>query len=137
LLNVYDTPTASTPTASSLDRHMSDVDPSRAGRSTPWHTTARRLLCNLSCSQSATPTSTDLADLHFALQQCESNQFHSGYNVGVIRNFLQDPNRKTQKQLELMSIYPPKAPVKYHFRYTSSLPVYFICDLSKHAPRYV
>ncbi|KAF4628437.1 hypothetical protein G7Y89_g9718 [Cudoniella acicularis] len=82
--------------------------------------------------------STDMADLHIAQLQCESNQLRGPHNIGVIRSFLWDPKRKAQQQLALITIVnPPEAPVKYHSRYTSSLLVHFICDLSKHAPRYM
>jgi hypothetical protein len=122
-------------------RQMAEYDRSGTCRSASWRTTATRLLRNSTRSQSATPTEIELTGLCITFQQCQSDQLLGLHNIGVIRDFFLDPKRQIQKRLMLMSVacssFGRYSSVEHHSRYSSSLLVNFICDLSEHATRYI
>jgi hypothetical protein len=100
-----------------------------------WLASARRLLRSLT-SQSATPTASELSDLHITIQQDESDWLFGLHNIVVIREFLLDPKRDIQQRLGLVTdAWPSRSPLEYHSEYTSTLLVNFIRDLSEHAMR--
>lgn len=83
----------------------------------------------------------ELTGLCITFQQCQSDQLLGLHNIGVIRDFSLDPKRQIQKRLMLMSVacssFGCYSSVEHHSRYSSSLLVDFICDLSEHATRYI
>jgi hypothetical protein len=117
---------------------MSGNDLSQVCHSNSWHSSARRLLRNLTFSPSATPTQTELHDLQATVQQYESDRLFGLHNIEVIRDFILGPKHQIQARLRLMALGCPSSySVEYHTRYTSALLVRFIHELSEHATRYL
>ena len=117
---------------------MSGNDPRQACHSKSWHSSARRLLRNLLASPSTTPTKTELCDLQVTVQQYESDRLLGLHNIEIIRDFILAPKHQIQARLKLMILGCPSSyAVEYHTRYTSSLLVRFICELSEYATRYL
>ena len=108
----------------------------RASNSIPWLTIARRLLSNLTCSWSATPTELELFNLHISLKRYESDRIIGLQNIGVIRDFLFDPKRHIARQLKRMALSFSTS-ADHISEYAASLLSDFISDLSEYSSRKV
>ena len=113
---------------------MTESEPCRVTESPSWLITARRLLRNLRCSHSATPTEADLSDLHISLLRDESDQLSGLHNLEVIKDSPWDPKCQFPYELARLSDkYSGSTSVETHSRYTSELLTRLIRDVGKYA----
>ena len=106
----------------------------RASKNIPWLTTARRLLSNLTCSWSVTPTELELFNLHISLKRYESDQIIGLQNIGAVRNFLFDPKRHIARQLRRMA-FSFSTSADHNSEYAASFLSDFISELSEYSSR--